>query len=129
MIDFRTPSNAVVDCIESCTACEHLCIETIAHCQEKRGRLAEPDRLALLGVCADICGTSARAMLSGSDAHVHTCTACAEICRRGAESCGLHAEDARLRACASACANAARCCAEMAHMPATQFSRLLRHAS
>lgn len=118
MSGFRSNPNAMADCVESCTACSLICVETLAYCQKLGGKLADPAELALLTICADICATAARAMLTGSDAHVHTCAACALVCRRCAESCGRHADDPKLRACASACANAARCCAEMAHTPA-----------
>ena len=33
MTAFRSPSNGIADCIESCTACERLCTEAIAHCE------------------------------------------------------------------------------------------------
>ena len=95
---FRTPSNAMADCIESCMACEHLCVETLAWCRARGG--ADPKLPALLALTADICAASARAMAGGSDAYVYLCHACAQVCQRCAESCGALAEEAQLRACA-----------------------------
>jgi hypothetical protein len=126
---FRTPSNAMTDCIESCTACAHLCLETLAWCQAKGGAYADPKLLALLALCADICTTSARAMIGGSEAHVFLCHACAQVCLRCADSCALLSTEAQLRTCATACANAARCCADMARAPESEMEARARRAS
>ena len=129
MTAFRTPSNAMRDCIESCTACEHLCLETLAWCQMRGGTYADPKLLALLSLCADICASSGRAMIGGSDAHVFLCHACAQVCQRCAEACSALSPETQLRACASACANAARCCADMARAPETEMEARARRAS
>ena len=102
------------DCIESCTACEKLCREAIEHARAQ-GSFGEREFTAVLAVCADICGTSARALIGGSDVHVHTCRACAAVCERAAKLCSEYPGDAVLRACASACNLCARCCRDMVH--------------
>jgi len=119
----------MADCIESCTACEHLCLETLAWCQGKAPPFGERKLLSLLALCADVCAASARAMIGGSDAHVYLCHACAQVCLRCADACGVLPMEQQLRACASACANAARCCADMARAPESGHEAQARHGS
>jgi hypothetical protein len=128
MSAFRTPSNAMLDCIQNCTACEHLCLETLAWCQAQGGEFAKPKFLALLSLCADICGTSQRAMLGGSEAYVFLCDACSQVNQRCASACAEFADEPRLRACAAACANCARSCADMARAPETAHEAQARKA-
>ena len=108
-------SHAKQDCIESCAACESICLEAIGHGRQSGQLRGDEEMLAVLAVCADICGTSARALRGGSSVHVHTCRACAAVCEQAAKLCAAYAGDALLRACASACTLAARCCIDMVH--------------
>ncbi|WP_243700008.1 four-helix bundle copper-binding protein [Lysobacter sp. N42] len=105
---------AMRDCIDACTRCHAVCVETIRYCLEQGGAHADPAHLSLMQTCADICRTSADAMLRGDAAHVHTCRACAEVCRLCADACADMAEDARMRECAEACRRCAESCARMA---------------
>jgi hypothetical protein len=123
MTAFRTAANAMADCIDNCTACEQLCLEVLPLCQATGGERAGPQFLALLALCADVCGTNARAMRGGSSAYVFLSHACAEVCKRCADACAPFVDEPRMRACASACANCARSCAEMARAPYGQTSR------
>jgi hypothetical protein len=108
-------SHARQDCIESCTACEAICLEAIGHCRQDLQLRGDQELIAVLEVCADICGTSTRALTGGSSGHVHTCRACAAVCERVVKLCANYPGDALLRACASACGLAARCCTDMVH--------------
>jgi hypothetical protein len=126
--EFRSHPSVMADCISSCTACESLCIETLAHCELKGGNFAKPKLVSLLAVCADICALSARTMQRGSEAHVFICGACAEVCKRCAETCSAFPDDPLLRACASACTMCSRCCADMASMPPMVAEELQRRA-
>ena len=117
MSEFRSHPSVMAECISNCTACESLCIETLAHCQLKGGNLAKPKLVSLLAVCADVCALSARTMQRGSEAHVFTCGACAEVCKRCAAACTAFPDDPLLRACGSACTMCSRCCADMAKVP------------
>ena len=128
MTEFRSHPSVMADCISNCTACESLCIETLAHCHVKGGRFAKPKLVSLLAVCADICALSARTLQRGSEAHVFICAACAEICERCAQSCAEFPDDALLRACASACTMCGRCCAEIASVPVDKVDDLQRRA-
>jgi hypothetical protein len=108
----RDPS--MNDCIQACTDCHAVCLETISHCLEQGGLHAAHEHIALMATCADICRTSADAMLRGTYAHVHTCRACAEICRLCAESCARMSDDADMQRCAEACRRCAESCERMA---------------
>jgi hypothetical protein len=120
---FRSTANAASDCIQSCTASAHLCLETLAWCQATGGRYAEPGHLALLALCADTCSASARAIIGGSDAHVFLCHACAQVCQRCAQACRALGDEQPLGACASACENTARSCADMVNFPVPALER------
>lgn len=105
---------AMRKCIENGSRCHAICVETIRHGLERGGEHAGAAHLTLMQTCADICRTSADAMLRGDSAHVHTCRACAEIRRLCAEACEAMADDARMRECAGACRRCAESCARMA---------------
>src|SRR5450830_1628598 len=46
-------------CIQECTNCHGICVETITHCLEMGGKHAEAAHIRLLLDCAEICQTSA----------------------------------------------------------------------
>lgn len=103
------------ECIENCTRCHAICLETLAHCLQQGGKHAAPAHIALLSACADICRTSADTMLRGADVHAITCRACAEICRRCAEDCESTGQnDAQMQRCAEMCRTCADSCEAMA---------------
>jgi hypothetical protein len=102
------------ECIDHCTQCHAICIETMRHCLEMGGAHADPEHQALMATCADICRTSADAMLRGTGAHVHVCRACAAICELCAASCESMGDDPAMQRCAQACRRCAASCARMA---------------
>jgi hypothetical protein len=106
-------SQGMNECIDNCTACHAICLETITHCLAQGGEHAAPDHIALLATCADICATSARAMLLGTEVHRHTCRACAEICRACADECAAM-DGEEMKRCADACRRCADSCEAMA---------------
>lgn len=101
-------------CIERCMRCHATCVETISYCLRQGGRHAEPAHIALMATCADICATSAAAMLRGAEVHAFTCEACARICTRCADDCAAMGEDAAMQRCAETCRRCAESCAAMA---------------
>lgn len=105
---------AMNTCIDNCTGCHAICLETINHCLGKGGEHAAPDHIALLAACADICATSADTMLRGATAHTVICGACAEVCRRCAASCERMGDDPEMKRCADICRRCAESCAAMA---------------
>jgi hypothetical protein len=105
-------------CIDACRECERICLETIAYCLTKGGQHVTPDHLGTLGVCADICATSARAMTVGSPVHAYVCQACASVCDRCAESCERIGQDEIMKKCADVCRRCAESCRKMAQAAA-----------
>lgn len=103
-------SSAMSACIDTCIDCHRVCLGTVKNCLEKGGAHANPDHLGLLLICADICQTSANAMILGVHQHIHTCLACAEICQACSDACKA-TDDV---ACAEACARCADNCRRMA---------------
>jgi hypothetical protein len=103
-------------CIDDCTTCHAVCLQTIQHCLGKGGKHAARDHIRLLADCAQICRTSADFMIRGSELHAYTCGACAEICHRCADDCEQMAgDDAEMRRCADQCRRCAESCRQMAH--------------
>ena len=101
-------------CIDNCTACHGVCVETIAHCLQKGGKHAEASHVRLLEDCAEICQTSADFMLRGSDLHGRTCAACAEVCARCADDCARFGDDQQMKRCADLCRRCTDSCRAMA---------------
>ena len=101
-------------CIEDCSDCHNICVETAAHCLELGGKHAEAAHVRLLLDCAEICLTSANYMLRGSELHVRTCAVCAEVCDRCADSCEKFGDDALMKQCAEICRRCAESCRKMA---------------
>jgi hypothetical protein len=77
------------------------------------GKHAEERHISLLATCADICRTSADAMLRGSHVHGFICGACAAVCSACADACAAMGDDAEMTRCAEACRRCARSCEEM----------------
>ena len=107
-------SPALNDCIDNCTQCHAICLETISYCLGKGGSHATLDHIALLATCADICATSADTMLRGAAVHTVTCGACAEVCRQCAAACEAMGDDPEMKRCTDACRRCAESCAAMA---------------
>jgi len=102
-------------CIDECTSCHAMCVETVARCLEMGGAHAEAAHIWLLLDCAQICATSADYMLRGSELHGLTCATCAEVCERCARDCDRF-DDEFMKRCAEACRRCADACREMAQM-------------
>jgi hypothetical protein len=106
--------DAMLKCIELCQDCHKACQETLIYCLQQGGHHSEADHIRLMMDCAEICQTSANFMQRGSDLHMHTCRACAEVCERCAEDCESMADDARMAACATMCRRCSESCRQMA---------------
>lgn len=105
---------AMNECIDTCTECHAICLETINYCLTQGGEHAAAAHISLMDTCADICGTSASSMLRGSEIHTVICGACAEVCRQCAASCEMFGDDAEMKRCAESCRRCAESCAAMA---------------
>jgi hypothetical protein len=96
-------------CIENCSDCHDVCLETVSHCLRVGGAHADPEHITALLDCAQACDTSRDFMLRGSELHGMYCRGCSHACDRCAESCEtLAGDDEVMRNCAEMC----RCCAE-----------------
>jgi hypothetical protein len=107
-------SESMLECIERCRDCQRACAQTLTYCLQQGGHHAAPEHVRLMIDCAEICQTAANFMLRGSDLHVHTCAACAEVCDRCGEDCSRFGDDLRMQACAEMCRRCAASCHEMA---------------
>jgi hypothetical protein len=101
-------------CLRECQSCHSTCLAAVAYCLQKGGAHAEPRHIALLLSCAEMCQTSANAMLLGSEMHAAFCEACAKVCERCADSCAKLGDDARLKECEKACRACTKSCKDMA---------------
>jgi hypothetical protein len=63
-------------------------------------------------LCATICETSAKFLMSGSDLHKETCRACAVVCTRCADDCERVGD---MEECVTACRRCAKTCEAMAN--------------
>jgi len=107
-------SQQMRDCIQQCTDCHNVCIETIIYCLQQGGKHAAVDHVRLLQDCAEICGTSADFMLRGSNVSAQVCGVCATVCDACAKSCDQFGDDPQMKACADTCRRCAECCSRMA---------------
>lgn len=114
MIHQGAKNGQMESCIELCKKCESSCLETLAYCLEKGGKHAEKNHISLLQVCADICATSTRAMILGTEHHSEICASCATLCEACAESCESFTNDEQMKNCAEVCRECAEACSEMA---------------
>ena len=113
-----TVTDELHECIERCSDCHDVCVETLAHCLERGGEHAAPEHIRTLLDCAQACDTSRDFMLRGSDLHHDTCRVCAEACERCAASCEQLADDEQLTRCAEECRRCAESCRAMSEMHA-----------
>lgn len=107
-------SGEMHECIQDCTDCHNVCLETVAHCLQLGGAHAEAAHIGLLLDCAQMCATSADFMLRGSELHGRACAVCAESCERCAASCERFSDDEQMRSCAELCRRCAESCRRMA---------------
>jgi len=112
----RLTSPEMQQCIENCTNCHNICVQTIDHCLRMGGKHVEAAHIKSLLDCADACRTSADSMLRGSALYKQVCGVCTDACTRCAESCAQFGEDAQMKACAEQCRRCAASCTEMAKM-------------
>ncbi len=106
-------SQEMEQCIQNCTDCHHICLETVSHCLEMGGEHAEVNHIRLLLDCAEICQTSANFMIRGSEFHARTCGVCAEICERCAADCERFGDEFMNQG-AQICRRCAESCRQMA---------------
>lgn len=113
--ELKGKADEVQECIQSCTSCHQICLQTISYCLEKGSEHASPAHIRMLEDCAEICSVSANFMMRGSDLHPTICGVCAEACLACAASCEqLGSDDETMKACADVCRECAESCRKMA---------------
>lgn len=101
-------------CIEECSTCHRICLNTLTYCLERGGPHAAAAHARLLIDCAEICQTSTNFMMRGSMLHAEICGVCAEICAQCADGCVRFQQDTHMHTCAEACRRCAESCSQMA---------------
>src|ERR1700712_3846495 len=93
-------------CLEKCESNHRLCLSlALGQCLEEVCERADPARVRLMLMCAEVCSTAAHLILCWGTLPRSVGVACADICRECAASCEQAAD---LQECMSAC----RECAE-----------------
>lgn len=111
----------VTRCVEACEICHRACLHAAMNlCLEQGGPYLEPPHFRLLLACADLCRTTADAMVSALSFYEELCTVCAKIARECAASCRRVGE---LDACADACMHCADLCEQVAGGPTLTRAR------
>lgn len=103
---------AMQACIEACSHCHQVCLQTaMNHCLKTGGKHVEAEHFRLMMSCAEICQTSANFQLSSSHFSHRLCEVCAEVC----EACGADCEKiGGMDECVEACEQCAESCRKMA---------------
>lgn len=99
-------------CIDACTQCHRLCLQTaLNHCLELGGKHIDSEHYRLMMNCAELCQTSANFQIGSSQFSAHLCRVCAEICNACAKSCQ---QIGGMENCVQACLKCAASCEQMA---------------
>ena len=110
MLDVTSTSAMQEQCIDECTRCHDICLETIEQCLQLGGKYGEARHIRRLFDCAEACRTNTNFMLRDSDLYPSTCILCAEACVRCGLSCEQLNDNEYLAICAAACNRCAEIC-------------------
>ncbi len=103
------------ECIDNCSECSNVCLQTISHCLRQGGKTADSKSIQLLAESVEICRASAKFLCLASAHYRETCGLCAEICEECADACeSAGGGDEQIKKCAKACRTCAQSCQEMA---------------
>jgi hypothetical protein len=98
-------------CVEDCEACQRICLQmAMNHCLESGGDHLEPGHFRVMLTCAQVCRTTADALLSSFAYQEVLCGACSRICSECAASCEMVGD---LDECVSMCRRCAESCSRM----------------
>ncbi len=102
------------DCLKECMDCAKECDETFHHCLTllAEGKKEHAKALGLASDCAEFCGLSASMIAQRSPMMVHSCAACAEVCKTCAAECDKF-DMKQMKDCAEACRECEKSCREM----------------
>jgi len=110
----RHLNKAHEECLEACTECAESCQSTFRHCFKLVGEghkeHAKAARLTL--DCAEFCTLSAKMIARMSPLMVHSCEACAKVCKKCGDECAKF-DSPEMKECAKACRKCEMSCLEM----------------
>ncbi len=108
-------STEMREAIQNCEECHGTCTEITAYSLGQGGNYADPDHVALLLDCAQVCAVCTDFMLRLSHFHGRVCDVCSAICGRCADSCErVGPADRKMKQCADVCRRCAESCRRMA---------------
>lgn len=114
--NFKGFSKEMQICIQNCSVCHQVCLQTLAYCLKQDGEYLKPKHLKNLMDCAQICMVSADFMSRDSELQKAVSEVCANACLACAESCEQFADDQTLRLCADICRQCEESCGQMKTM-------------
>ena len=104
----------VETCIENCSECQRLCLETVEYCLRLGGQHASQVQIRRLTDCAHLCVLAVDFIIRNSDLRAQACAFCAVACERCADQCEFLADhDLQFQECAEICAQCAESCREL----------------
>jgi hypothetical protein len=105
-------------CIDNCLNCHEVCVRTMEHWFELRGKNVAGSQIRALSDCSAVTQANAGFVIRGSQFLNRSCALCAEICRECERECGRMEDDLIMRRCADACRRCAESCERMAQVAA-----------
>jgi hypothetical protein len=104
----ETDPAVMIRCVDECEHCHRICLRTaMADGLEQGGEYVEPSHLRLMLACAELCRSTADALLAAFDTCEDLCALCARVCTQCAESCERLGD---LQECVDACRSCSRAC-------------------
>jgi hypothetical protein len=113
------------DCAKICEETFNVCTETRLQCLQTGGSHGNPDHIALLEICADICELSAKALRFAAPQQVYLAEVCARICGECAEQC-QSLEGDLMRTCEETCLRCEDACNELSEEMTVKYYDFFR---
>ncbi len=108
----------IQECMLKCLDCRTMCLKLVEHYLRLEGAKSDGPDIRLLLNCSEICATTARFMLRGSEFCQRLSLLCAEVCKRCARQWSLLRDDALIEGCWLSWSQCAECCERTAGLTA-----------
>lgn len=107
--------HSMVECAKACDDCARACETCTYHCGKMLadGMKDHLESQRLCADCATVCRAASSVVSRQGPMSLLVCTACADACKRCAESCEKFKDDAGMKACAAECRKCEKACLEM----------------
>ena len=109
-LDEELELETIEACVAACNDCSRVCLGHVRHCLDIGGDHADPDHIAMLLTCAQVCRTAAELMTLDSEWHPTFCDLCAQVCEECADACAAMDD---MQECTAACRQCAQSCRRM----------------